>query len=186
MPDRLSSPAEREIELIRRVARRDRQAFAEIYETYRPRLVRFVSRMIRRADVAEEVANDAMVVVWQCAGRFRGSSRLSTWILGIGYRAALKRLRRSAQTEHARFDDTPTEREDAETILFRREGQATIRLALERLSPEHRAVVELTFSDDRSYAEIAQIVGCPENTVKTRMFHARRRLRRMLRNRRFA
>ena len=186
MPDRPSNLAEHELDLIRRVARQDRRAFVEIYESYHPRLVRFVSRLIRREDVAEEVANDAMVGVWQGAASFRGSSRVSTWVLGIGYRAALKRLRQSARAGHARFDDTPTEREDAETILFRREGQATIRLAVERLSPEHRAVVELAFFDDCSYAEIAEIVGCPENTVKTRMFHARRRLRRLLGNRRFA
>ncbi len=74
----------------------------------------------------------------------------------------------------------PVVTEQPDAAVARAQGSARIRVALGKLSPEHRAVVELTFYDDYSYQEIAVIVGCPENTVKTRMFHARRRLKHLL------
>ena len=104
-------------------------------------------------------------------------------MLGIAYRTALKRLRQVARRpeEELTQDAMPVDREQPDAALSRRQGKARIRTALDKLSPEHRAVIELTFFDDCSYQEVAEIVGCPENTVKTRMFHARRRLKRLLR-----
>ena len=74
---------EAEIELLRRVSNDDPQALAELYERYQPQIARFVSRLSSRPDLVEEVVNDTMVVVWRKADRFRGGSRLSTWIFGI-------------------------------------------------------------------------------------------------------
>lgn len=173
-----------ERDLIQRVAHGDRQAFEQIYDRYQPRLARFVSRLTRRSDLVEEVVNDSMVVVWRTADRFRGASQLSTWVMGIAYRVALKRLRRRPQwAEEALSEDYPaTDRESAERRVARRQSRERIQAALEKLSAEQRAVVELTFFDGCSYQEIARILDCPENTVKTRMFHARRRLKRLLRS----
>ncbi len=175
--------AENDLDLIRAVVAGDQQAFVQFYESYRPKIARFVSRLTWRTDVVEETVNDTMVAVWQGAGGFRGGSRVSTWVMGIAYRTTLKRLRHVARRPEEELTDraTPpvaTERPDA--ALARAQGNAKIRVALDKLSPEHRAVIELTFYDDCSYQEIAAIVGCPENTVKTRMFHARRRLKRLL------
>lgn len=172
-----------EHELIRRVAAGDRSAFETVYLRYHPTLVRFVSRLTWRTDVVEEVVNDTMVVVWRQAGRFRGDSKPGSWILGIAYRTALKRLRgverRGEQVlpEALRLVDP----DEPEAALARRQNRDRVRRALRRLSPEHRAVVELTYFDGYGYREIAGIVGCPVNTVKTRMFHARRHLARLLR-----
>ena len=172
-----------DLELIRGVADGDRRAFERFYDRYRSRLARFISRLTWRNDVVEEVINDTMVVVWQRADSFRGGSRVSTWVLGIAYRTTLKHLRRLARRPEEELTDAamPADLERPDTALFRRQGNERIRLALDKLSPEHRTVVELTFFNDCSYQEIAEIVGCPENTVKTRMFHARRRLKRLLR-----
>jgi RNA polymerase sigma factor (sigma-70 family) len=173
-----------ELQLIRRIARNDREAFAEVYDRYRPRLVRFVMRLMRRPELAEEVVNDTMIVVWQMAGRFRGASRVSTWILGIAYRTTLKRLRRiSTRAEDSLDEEIPaTDGATPDIALSREQWRERIQRALQQLSPEQRAVVELTFYEGCSYREVAEIVGCPENTVKTRMFHARKRLRRLLQN----
>ena len=172
-----------ETELIRRVAAGDRAAFETAYRYYHPKLVRFVARLTWRTDVVEEVVNDTMVVVWRKAHRFRGESRPTSWVLGIAYRTALKRLRKV--TRHPEEELTSELRlvdpEEPGASLARREARERIRRALMRLSPEHRAVVELTFFGDYAYREIAEIVGCPVNTVKTRMFHARKRLARLLR-----
>lgn len=175
--------SEKDLDLIRAVATGDQRAFVRFYDRYRRKIARFVSRLTWRTDVVEETVNDTMVAIWQGAGNFRGGSRVSTWVMGIAYRTALKRLRHLGRRPEEELTDrsTPpvvTERPD--DALARAQGSARIRVVLTQLSPEHRAVIELTFYNDCSYQEIAVIVGCPENTVKTRMFHARRRLRRLL------
>jgi RNA polymerase sigma factor (sigma-70 family) len=165
--------------LIRRVAAKDRQAFEVLYHRYAPRLYRYLSKLISQKELIEEVLDDVMLVVWQDASRFNHTSRISTWMFGIAYRKALKALSRSANQS----PDVPLatqeewiDREDPEAAMTRQELHRTLARALETLSPELRTVVELTFYHGRSYQEIAEITACPVNTVKTRMFHARRRL----------
>src|SRR5918992_3657346 len=84
----------RELELLRQVAAGDRTAFKELYLIYHRRLARFLMRMTSRHDLIEEVINDTLWTVWLKAGDFRGDSLVSTWIVGITYRRALKALRR--------------------------------------------------------------------------------------------
>ncbi|MDX1500763.1 MAG: sigma-70 family RNA polymerase sigma factor [Thermoanaerobaculia bacterium] len=174
---------EEERSLLDRVSRGDDEAFAELFYRYQPRVARFAARMTRRPDLVDEIVNDTMVVVWRRAAAFRGDSRVSTWILGIAYRTALKRLRRAARhLSEALPEDLPQPADDDPEAHARRvQSRALVRRALARLSPPHRAVVELAFFEELSYTEIARIVGCPPNTVKTRMYHARRNLRRILR-----
>ncbi len=173
--------------LIRRVAEKDRQAFETLYYRYAPRLYRYLSRLIRQQELVEEVLNDVMLVVWQNASRFNRTSRLSTWMFGIAHHKALKALARSAnQSPDAPLATTEEaqeewiDKESPEETMMCQELHSTLARALERLSPEQRAVVELTFYHECSYQEIAEITGCPVNTVKTRMFHARRRLAQLL------
>jgi RNA polymerase sigma factor (sigma-70 family) len=171
--------------LLERVAERDRGAFEALYRRYAPRLFGFVHRVVRRAEQVEDVVHETLLVVWRDAARFDGRARVSSWILGIAYRCALKALTRDATrgARELRMPEPP-ERADlepgAESRLAARERADAIRGALGDLSPEQRAVVELTFYQGCSYREIAAIQDCPVNTVKTRMFHARRRLRRLL------
>jgi len=171
-------PEEDDRELIRRVADKDRRAFETLYQRYGPRLQRYLSRLIQRPDVAEEALDDVMLVVWQNAARFNDRSRVSTWILGIAHHKALKARARLA----GRLSETPVsdqqvaDGEGPEDATMRGELDRLRAKGLEALSPEQRVVVELTFYQERSYHEIAEITRCPVNTVKTRMFHARKRL----------
>jgi RNA polymerase sigma factor (sigma-70 family) len=171
--------AEKELELVRRVARKDHEAFEELYKLYYRRLFGFLLRLTRRTDLVEEILNDAMFVVWQKATSFQERSRVSTWIFGVAYRKALKRIERQARLPQEISPDEAGLHEQGgpDRNLELRELQDTLQAALDRLSPEHRAVVELTYNHGYSCREIAEIVHCPVNTVKTRMFHARRRLR---------
>jgi RNA polymerase sigma factor (sigma-70 family) len=174
---------EDEHSLLRRVAAEDRKAFEALYHLYYPRLFGYLFKLVRRSDLVEEVLDDTMLVVWNGAGKFDGRSRPSTWIFGIAYRKALKALaRRPAAAEESGGEDRPdpVDGDEPEALLVRRELAGTLGRALHALSPEQRSVVELTYFQGFSYAEIADIVGCPVNTVKTRMFHARRRLRELL------
>lgn len=167
--------------LLQRVAAKDRKAFEALYHRYYRRLFGYLLKVTRRAEIVDEVLDDVMFVVWQKASRFDGRSRPSSWILGIAYRKAMKALARLPARESG-----PPEPEDAvdlagpEKAAVEREVANTLGRALGELSSEQRAVVELTYYGGYSYREIAGIVGCPVNTVKTRMFHARRRLREVL------
>jgi RNA polymerase sigma-70 factor (ECF subfamily) len=170
-----------EAALMTRIARRDLRAFEELYRAYHPRLTRFLITVTRRPPIVEEVLNDTMMVVWNRPERFNGSSRLSTWIFAIAYRTALSALRRQDQpVEDKDADQRPAAEPGPERQLADRQLEAVLLGALDDLSADHRAVVDLTYFHDLGYREIAQIMDCPIDTVKTRMFHARRHLKRIL------
>jgi RNA polymerase sigma factor (sigma-70 family) len=175
-------PEDDDLSVIRRVAAKDRQAFEILYHRYARRLYGYLSKFIRRREIAEEVVNDVMLAIWQSAPRFNYTSRLSTWIFGIAHHKALKALGRAGATEppSAVVALDNGENEGPDIVVQRAELASTLASALDRLPPEQRAVVELAFSHERSYHEIAEITGSPVNTVKTRMFHARKRLARLL------
>jgi RNA polymerase sigma factor (sigma-70 family) len=168
-----------EHELLERIKAHDVDAFERLYRIYQPRLARFLINLLKRPQLVEEVLDDTMMVVWQTAGSFRGTSKLSTWVFAIAYRKALKARARWPDPlddgeRDARVSNDPLP--DAE--LQRSRIHDALTRAMTTLSTEQRAVVDLTYFHGLGYREIAQIVNCPVDTVKTRMFHARRRLRR--------
>jgi len=182
-PDQGRGPAAERLELalLEGVRQGRRSDFDALYRLYHPRLSRFLTHMLRQADVLEEVLNDTLLVVWQRADSFDGRSKLSTWIFGIAYRKALKALSRQdlpvdAEEADEPVDDGPGPEQELGLVQLR----GRLREAMAELSPEHRAVVELCYFHDMAYGEIAEVVGCPAETVKTRMFYARRRLRQLL------
>jgi RNA polymerase sigma-70 factor, ECF subfamily len=175
---------ESDLLLIDRIAAGDRDAFRELYGAYYHRLLRFIYRVTRQYELAQEGVNDVMLVVWQNSESFARRSKVSTWIMGIAFRKALKLLERSRRWvdrfKAVDFSDwnegdagavEPSENRDLRDFLDH---------GLSQLSPEQRAVVELTYFGGYSHQDIAEIAGCPVNTVKTRMFHARAKLRKLL------
>src|SRR5690606_26152313 len=170
-----SAANERELELLRLVVARDRAAFKELYLIYHRRLARFLMRMTSRHELIEEVINDTLWTVWQKAGEFRGASRVSTWIVGIAYRRALKSLRH-ASSHTSLGDGEPASADE----YSRDEERQWIERALSELPFEQRCALELCYLLGHSCEEIAEIMNCPVNTVKTHMFHAREKLRRLL------
>ena len=176
--DRCGREKSDEVELIHRVAARDGGAFETLYRGYYPRLKRFIERVTRRPQLVDEVVDDTMLVVWRKASSYDLSSGLSTWIFGIAFRRALKALK--GYDVPVDFDPDLCPEQTAsgpEGMLQQQETRACIARALATLSISHRAVLELCYFEGRSCAEIAEIMQCPVSTVKTRMFHARRRLR---------
>jgi RNA polymerase sigma-70 factor (ECF subfamily) len=169
-----------EAALLHLVAGGDRQAFEQLYRIYYRRLTRFIEQVIRRPQLTEEILDDTMLVVWRKAHSFNGASLVSTWIFAIAYRIGLKALKRVPETPHLPGDHVAGQAGGPEAELIDRELHSRLRAALASLSAEQRAVVELTYYQGYAYREIAQILGCPVDTVKTRMFHARRRLRALL------
>ena len=170
-----------EDELFERVRSQDLQAFERLYRHYHPRLTRFLMNMMRRPQLVEEVLDDTMLVVWKSADSFRGASKLSTWIFAIAYRKALKALRRWDEPIEDKLALT-RESPDAgpEHQARHQQIEGVLLTAMNQLSADHRAVVDLTYFHGMGYREIAEIMDCPVDTVKTRMFHARRHLKRLL------
>jgi len=172
--------------LLKDVARGDRAAFERLFRQFHDKVYRFVFRMLRDAVLADEVTSDTLYTVWTDASRFRGQSAVSSWILGIACNKALKALRtrkRDALRHEPLADIESIAGDDAfdspENRLADHSELDRLRSAIEQLSGDHQAVVQLT-ALGHSCAEIAELVGCPRNTVKTRMFHARIRLRTLL------
>lgn len=167
-----------ERQLIERVRARELQAFEKLYRLYQPRLTRFLSNIVQRPQVLEEVVDDTMMVVWETAGNFRGASKLSTWIFSIAYRKALKaRARWPDPIEEDPHDMRASDEPGPDDQLQQGRLHDALVTAMDSLSADHRAVVDLTYFHSMGYREIAEIMDCPVDTVKTRMFHARRRLR---------
>jgi RNA polymerase sigma-70 factor (ECF subfamily) len=170
---------QRDRALIERIARLDRAALKELYLLYHRRLARFLTRVTSRYDLAEEIINDTFWVVWQRADEFRGASNVSTWIMGIAYRRGLKALKRASVMQLG-VNDTPDVENSGHEPWSGAERREWVNVALARLPSEQRLVLELAYHLGHSCEEIAIIMDCPVNTVKTRMFHARKKLRVLL------
>jgi RNA polymerase sigma-70 factor, ECF subfamily len=168
--------------LIGRIANGDRLAMQVLYARYHVRVFRFVVRMVRDEAVAEDLISEVFLDVWRQAGRFEGRSTVSTWMLAIARFKALSALRRrldgELDEETASAIEDPTD--DPEIALEKRDKSAMIRKCLVGLSAEHREIIDLVYYHEKSVGEVAEIVGIPENTVKTRMFYARKRLAELL------
>lgn len=165
--------------LIARIAQQDRTAFEQFYGNYARRVLAFVRDIVGSREIAEEVTSDAMIAVWTSAKRYRGGSRVLTWVFGIAHHKALDAVRRVASRQLA-LQALPifaTDTIDPVDELLLLEDRLMLDLALRALSADHRTVLQLMYGFGCSQAEIAEIVDCPVATVKTRVFHAKRRLR---------
>jgi RNA polymerase sigma-70 factor (ECF subfamily) len=162
----------------------DASAFEVFYKIYYPRLFRFVLSITRDPESVEELIQETLLVVWNKPDRFNYESKISTWVFGIAHNKALKSISKSAR----RRNDVNVD--DFQEALGGDEGRAAqswenkewLSNTLEILTPDQRAVIELTFFHELTYQEIAKILNCPENTVKTRMFHARKKLQAFAKN----
>ena len=161
-----------------KINRADTGALESLYNLYRPRLHRFLLALNCPEAELDDVCNETFYVVWRRARSFDGSSRLSTWIFGIARNKAMD-INRSARRRNRNFVEMELETlpEMHLDSADRFELGQCLEIALDHLPADQRTVVELAFVDGLSYEEIARVMACPESTVKTRMFHARRKLK---------
>jgi RNA polymerase sigma-70 factor (ECF subfamily) len=167
--------------LIRRIASGDRGAMQALYARHHVRVYRFLVRQIGETG-AEDLISDVFFDVWQQAGRFEGRSSVTTWLLSIARFKAISsiRKRREAALEPDFAEAIEDEADTPEVVAQKTDKAAALRRCLERLSPDHREVVDLVYYHERSVEEAAEVLGVPEGTVKTRLFHARKRLSELL------
>ena len=164
--------------LIGLIAKGDKDAMRLLYARHNVRVFRFLLRIVGNDASAEDLLNEVFVEVWRTAGRFEARSQVSTWILGIARFKALTSLRRRSCDE---LDDEVAEAiedtsDNPEVSVQKIERSAILQDCLKQLSIAHRQVVDLVYYHDQSIEEVAQIIGVPQNTVKTRVFHARKRI----------
>ena len=153
-----------------------------LYARHHVRVFRFVLRLVRDETTAEDVISEVFFDVWRQAGRFEGRSSVLTWMLAIARFKALSALRRPTDEEFDEAGAAAVEdaADDPEISLEKKDKGASIRKCLAGLSPQHREIIDLIYYHEKSVLEVAEIVGIPENTVKTRMFYARKRLAELL------
>lgn len=171
-----------DLKLLQKVAVKDKIAFENLYARFHPRLHRYLGRLMRRPEMVEEVVNDTLFVVWEKADQFQGRSKVSTWITGIAYLKGIKALDklRKVPEQHADAFEETEDIEESVNLISRLGLQEWLASGLDLISADQRSVIELTYFFGYSYQEIADVMKCPVNTVKTRMFHGRRRLAKLL------
>jgi RNA polymerase sigma factor (sigma-70 family) len=177
---RVQSAERGEAQLVGLIAGGDRAAFQTLYRSYFARLARFLDRMTRNVPLIEEIINDTMMVVWQKADSYDHSCKVSTWIFAIAYRQGLKAVKRVDEPVEELIEQQGEAWREPEFAVEQLQLRQGIGEALAALPLEQRVAISLTYYHDMDYKEIAETMGCPVNTVKTRMFHARRRLRDLL------
>jgi RNA polymerase sigma-70 factor (ECF subfamily) len=188
MRDATANSDHEDARLLARIAAGDRRAFERLYHLYFARLTRFLHRSTRSLPLVEEIVNDTMLVVWRKAPSWDASCKVSTWIFAIAWRRARKSLSSlddgiaaAVDAEPDLMEAGPDSQPERRFALLRQ--HEALDAALNALPADQRAVVQLTYFHDMGYADIADVFGCPQNTVKTRMFHARRRLALLLADR---
>jgi len=174
------------LRLLSRIERADEGAFRELYRAFSRKLYAYVLRQLGDAAQAEEIVADTLYEVWRAPARFRGDSQFSTWLIGIARNKVLMAFRsRKPDARHEDIDDMAEivagDEPSAFDILAQRQRREGVRACMDKLSDEHRECVHLVFYEGLSLAEIASLQACPENTVKTRLFHARQKLKNCLR-----
>jgi RNA polymerase sigma-70 factor, ECF subfamily len=167
--------------LLARVGEGDRRAFDVLYTRHERRVYRYLLTLIPDPHAAEDVLVDVMTIVWRDAAKFAGGSRATTWILGIARHKALDLRRSKARSARdAALEDVEepvSEQEGPQEFTHRTLAAAEVKRALTHLSAEHREVLQLAFFEELGYEEIASLLGIPENTVKTRVYYAKRQLK---------
>lgn len=163
-------------QLLAQIASGEEQALAELYQRHGKSLYNYLLRLVHEPEVAEDLLQEVLVAVWQGAHRFKGHAKVTTWLYRITHNQAVSWLRR--HRKETGLDELPelAAGDDPAAYTMEKWRAGQLRKALDRLAPRHRSVLELTFFLGFSYAEVAEIVGCPVGTVKSRMSHARRYL----------
>lgn len=165
--------------LIAAVGNGDRQAFHVLYERHSSRVLKFLISIIGNHAQAEELMNEVFLAAWRSAARFEGRCQPLTWLMSIARNQAISALRKQREVNGV-LDDVcahlADEADGPDQHAEKANEADLLRYCVAKLSPAHRAIVDLVYYKDCSVSEAAEILSVPPNTVKTRMFYARKKL----------
>jgi RNA polymerase sigma-70 factor, ECF subfamily len=168
--------------LVQLIASGDKKALQILFARHNVRVFRFVLRFLGDESLAEDLVSEVFFDVWRQADRFESRSQVSTWLMAIARNKALTVLRRRTteelDEEVAEFIEDPAD--NPEVTMQKTQRSAVLQDCLGQLSPAHREIIDLVYYHEKSIDEVAEIIGVPQNTVKTRMFYARKRIGELL------
>lgn len=169
---------DRDEDLLKRVAAGDSLALRSLHGRHSVRVFRFILRMVNTEAIAEELTNEVFLQAWRHAASYRGQSEVATWLLSIARNKAIGVLRKrsDASLEEGVAEAVEDEADTPDIELAKQDKAALMRACIARLSDAHREIIDLVYYQELSVAEAASLLDIPENTVKTRMFHARKQL----------
>jgi RNA polymerase sigma-70 factor, ECF subfamily len=168
--------------LVGAIAAGDRSAMRTLYARHHVRIYRFILRMTNDVSLAEDIVSEVFIGAWRQAGGFKSKSQVSTWLLAIARNRALSALsrRRDEQLDDDVANSVEDPAGDAEMRIEIQDRDAIIRKCLSQLSSGHREVIDLVYYHEKTVEEVAEIIQVPRNTVKTRMFYARKCMAKLL------
>ncbi len=168
--------------LIKAIASGNRSAMRTLYLRHNARVFRFIARLVTDGALAEDLVSDVFVEVWSKAGNFEGRSQVSTWLLAIARFKALTAINRHREVlgDEPAMELVEDTADTPEETVLKDDRTAQLRRCLAQMSREHREVIDLVYYHEKSVEEVAEITRLPKNTVKTRMFYARKRLAQLL------
>ena len=163
--------------LLSRIADQDKQALAALYRAFEKPVYRFILSRLNDPHEAADILHDVFMDIWRVAGSFEGRSQVRTWIVGISYRKVIDAHRKAGRVTVT--DEMPEQEDTADaadaTLAAKQEAQH-LAFCMGELSDDHRAAVSLAFYEDMTCAQIAEVAGVPEGTIKSRLFHAKKLL----------
>jgi RNA polymerase sigma-70 factor (ECF subfamily) len=167
-----------DVALIRSISTGDKHAMQILFARHNVRVFRFVLRFFRDKSAAEDFVSEVFLDVWRQARKFEGRCQVTTWLLAIARYKALSALQRRSTEQldedvAAAIEDP---QDNPEVTIQNRQASEILLDCLKKLSQAHREVIDLVYYHEKSIDEVAEIAGIPQNTVKTRMFYARKRL----------
>ena len=174
-----------DLELVKRITLGSSAALAQFYQRYQGNVMAFARSLLGCEEDRHEIVNDVFLTVWTNAGTFAGRSSVRTWVLGITHHKVIDSLRKRQRNkriieDYQRVPESECIDDGPEQIIISSDNAKQVHVCLEQLSAAHREVLHLAFFEDLSCNEIANVLGCPVGTVKTRLMHARNKLKPLL------
>jgi RNA polymerase sigma-70 factor (ECF subfamily) len=168
--------------LVRAIAAGDNHAMRALYARHQMRVYRFILRLTNDASLAEDLVSEVFLGAWRQAGGFKSKSQVSTWLLAIARNKAFSAVshRRDQQLDDDVANSIANPADDVETMIEAQDRSAIVRKCLSQLSSDHRQVIDLVYYHEKTIEEVTEIIQVPKNTVKTRMFYARKSLEKLL------
>lgn len=163
----------------------NRLAFRRLVEKYQHYVFTIAIRIVRQRELAEEVAQDVFLKVFQTLDTFEGKSKFSTWLYTIAYRAAIDVARKKQLYTHTLEEERTRNwkddlHEDGLDRVNRQDLEQQLRLAIDQLEPTDASIITLYYLHEKAVREIAEITGLTETNIKTKLFRLRERLRETL------
>ena len=172
---------DRAFALLKQIGEGNEKAMQELYRAYSRKIYAYVLNHLKDPGEAEEIVVDTMHDVWKHPDRFRGESKFGTWLIGIARHKMLSVLRGRDAGHDELDEELPSDDPGSFELLAQKQRREGVQRCMGKLSDEHRECLHLVFYEGLSLGEIAAVQRCPENTVKTRLFHARQKIKNCLR-----